>query len=138
MRGLRSRVPVPPVAHLPFGHDAAVRRGESHAFRVELLSDPKGGWLFPATSWEGLTKYSLCRRAALLAPWQRPQSRPYLWIWTLPASSPGNEHRTPATSGIPPNPPTAARGRPPPRSALPACRRRRARGGGAAVAAADP
>src|SRR5205823_10653466 len=59
---------------------------------------------------EGLTKYSLCRRAALLAPWQRPQSRPYLRIWTLPASSPGNEHRTPATSGIPPNPPRARAG----------------------------
>ncbi len=36
-------MPVPPVAHLPFGHDGAARRGESHAFRVELLSDPKGG-----------------------------------------------------------------------------------------------
>src|SRR6185295_18018433 len=37
--------------------------------------------------------------------WQRPRSRPYLWIWTLPASSPGNEQRTPATSVIPPNAP---------------------------------
>ena len=36
-------MPVPPVAHLRFGHDAAVRRGEPYAFRVELLSDPKGG-----------------------------------------------------------------------------------------------
>src|SRR5207247_7845473 len=34
---------------------------------------------------------------------------PYLRIWTLPASSPGNEHRTPATSGIPPSPPTQVR-----------------------------
>jgi hypothetical protein len=40
-------VPVPPVAHLRFGHDAAARRGESHAFRVELLSDPKGGVALP-------------------------------------------------------------------------------------------
>jgi len=46
-----------------------------------------------------------CRRAALLATGSAlvSQSRPYLRIWTLPASSPGNEHRTPATSGIPPN-----------------------------------
>jgi GNAT superfamily N-acetyltransferase len=44
-------------------------------------------------------------------PWQLPQSRPYLRIWTLPASSPGNEHRDPATSGIPPNPPSPLAGR---------------------------
>src|SRR5207244_10349820 len=35
------------------------------------------------------------------------QSRPYLRIWTLPASSPGNEHRAPATSGLTPDPPSA-------------------------------
>src|SRR5207247_2015242 len=34
----------------------------------------------------------------------RIQSRPYLRIWTLPASLSANEQRTPSTSGFPPNP----------------------------------
>ncbi|TML49566.1 MAG: site-specific DNA-methyltransferase [Actinobacteria bacterium] len=51
----------------------------------------------------------VCAAGRLLAPWQCPRSRPYLWIWTLPASSPGNEHRAPATSVIPPNPPRTRR-----------------------------
>src|SRR6476646_11269043 len=46
-RGLRSRVPVPPVAHLRFGHDGPARRAEPHVFRVELRSDPKGGVALP-------------------------------------------------------------------------------------------
>ena len=37
---------------------------------------------------EGLTKYSLCRQAALLAPRRRPQSRAYLLVRALPASLP--------------------------------------------------
>jgi 2-aminoadipate transaminase len=38
-------------------------------------------------------------------PRRRPRSRTYLLVRTLPAFLPGNEHRTPATSGIPPSPP---------------------------------
>src|SRR5207244_3914821 len=51
----------------------------------------------------------LCRRAALLAPRLRPQSRTYLLVRALPASLPGNDHRTPATSGIPRSPPRLGR-----------------------------
>jgi hypothetical protein len=39
---------------------------------------------------------------------RRPQSRPYRLIRALPASLPRNDHRSPATSGIPPNPPSPA------------------------------
>jgi len=52
-----------------------------------------------------LAKLPLCPWRTLLATGVRPitQSRQYLWIWTLPASSPVNEHRTPTTSAIPPS-----------------------------------
>src|SRR4029453_13561293 len=44
-------------------------------------------------------------RAALVAPMRRPQSRRSLPLRTLPASLPRNDHRTPATSDVPPTPP---------------------------------
>src|SRR5207247_10635464 len=56
--------------------------------------------LLVADGYEGLTKYSLCRRAALLATGSAlvSPSRPYLRRWALPASSPGSEPRHPATT----------------------------------------
>src|SRR2546430_2111210 len=40
---------------------------------------------------------ALSRRGALVGPWRRPRSCPYLLIRALPASLPGTDHRTPAT-----------------------------------------
>jgi len=80
MRVLRSRMPLPPVAHLRFAHDGAARQAEPHALRVELRSDLKGGVALPgyfptdsSTTVEPHTKRAIPARLVLNSRATRPE-----------------------------------------------------------------
>ena len=72
------------------------RRPARHGRGVELA---------PASQ-EGLTKHRLSRRAALLAPMPRPQSRTSLPGTHAPCVLASERASPPATSDVPPNPPS--------------------------------